>query len=99
MFENVSQKIKTMAVAMVVIVSILSIALVILGFIAADSSGLLCGIAIISAVLLFLGTLCSAYFVYGFGELIENTTILKNSINPEPQKVIVEESDDELPEL
>ena len=98
MFKNVSQKLKTLAMVMVAIAIIPSIALVIFGLTFAGYNALMCCIAIIGAVLLFLGALCGAYFMYGFGELIENTAKLKNIANSS-ETPVVETEDEELPEL
>ncbi|MBR5497756.1 MAG: hypothetical protein IKV76_07230 [Clostridia bacterium] len=89
-FENIGEKIKGFAIVSFVIEAIAGlIAGVALAAAWESAAALLIPVA---AIFVALG---SSYFLYGFGELVENSAIIANN-NKNTNKIIAE---DELPEL
>ena len=80
MFNNIGGKIKALASLFTWIGIIISLVIGLL-FIFADSNGVVIGILII--VIGSLMSWISSWLLYGFGDLIENSSIIARKLSPE----------------
>lgn len=93
MYENIGNKIKGLAKFLFIIAAIVFL---IIGFVLLSLNGELLAI---SLILIFFGPLIawiSSWILYGFGQLIENTSIIAqqyNTKNNTLQKTVTEESE------
>lgn len=76
MFDNISGKIKTLAVVTTIIGIIASVIIGIVVLVTADE------LAFLGIIVIILGSLfswASSFLIYGFGELIENTQVIAHN--------------------
>ena len=99
MYDNSGGKIKLLAT----VSAILMIIGCIIGGIALIAASAMDGFfSFLGILVIVVGSLISwisSWVLYGFGELIESITVIKNSITTEKTEKITETVDDELPEL
>ena len=95
MFDNISEKIKGLAK---VLFWLEVIAAVIVGLVLVEDTE---GLSILFAIAGVLVACISAWFIYGFGQLIENTDklVVQQKQTPVSQKTQIEDIEDNLPQL
>ena len=97
MYDNISEKIKSLAGATFALGAFMSIILGV--WLISIEHTITVPLGIIIIVVGPVASWASSWMIYGFGELIENTSDLKSSVQPQKKPTNKKPVEDKLPEL